>query len=133
MSSASGVAVGTFLQIRVQWTGVDDWAPVLTGVWAEYELLDSPARRRKWRFKVHARDGTVGRDGQVVPRTGRELAADLWTAWQVGQTVDFRDLDFDATAATYQARIIGISEEIPKPSDAARWGESVISLTLVET
>ncbi len=68
-----------------------------------------------------------------MPRTGRELAADLWSAWQAGQTVAFRDLDFDATATTYQARIIGISEEIPKPSDAARWGESVISLVMVET
>ena len=129
---ASGTVVGTFLQIRVQWTGVDDWAPVLTGVWGEYELLDAPARRRKWRFKVHARDGAVGRDGQLVPRTGRELAADLWSAWQAGQTVAFRDLDFDATATTYQARITGISEEIPKPSGAATWGESVVSLVLVE-
>lgn len=128
----SGSAVGPFLQIRVQWSGVSDWAPVLTGVWAEYELLDSPARRRKWRFKVHARDGAVQRDGQTAPRTGRELAADLWTAWSAGQTVSFGDLDVDATGTTYQVRLTGIAEEIPKPADGGRWGESTLALTLVE-
>lgn len=128
----SGAAVGPFLQIRVQWSSVSDWAPVLTGLWAEYELLDAPARRRKWRFKVHARDGTIQRDGQVSPRSGRQLAADLWSAWQAGQTIAFRDLDYDATLETLQARIIGISEEIPKPADGGHWGESTLSLTLVE-
>jgi hypothetical protein len=120
------------VQLRTTWTSVADWAPVLTGLWAEYELLDAPARRRKWRFKVHARDGAVERDGAVSTRTGRQLAADLWAAWEAGATVPFRDLDFAATGVTYQVRVVGIGEEVPKPTDGGRWGESVVVLTLVE-
>ena len=105
---------------------------VLTGLWAEYELLDAPARRRRWRFKVHARDATVQRDGTLATRTGRQLAADLWAAWEAGATVPFRDLDFDATGTTYQVGIVGIAEEVPKPADGGRWGEAVLALTLVE-
>ncbi|HEV3495354.1 MAG TPA: hypothetical protein VHA34_03270, partial [Actinomycetes bacterium] len=125
-------AVGHWVQLRATWTSVLDWAPVLTGLWAEYELLDAPARRRRWRFKVHARDGTVQRDGAVASRSGRQLAADLWAAWAAGATVPFTDLDFDLTAKTYQVRIVGIAEEVAKPADGGRWGEAVLALTLVE-
>jgi hypothetical protein len=120
------------VQLRATWASVVDWAPVLTGLWAEYELLDSPARRRRWRFKVHARDAAVQRDGAVSTRTGRQLAADLWAAWEAGATVPFTDLDFDATDTTYQVRIIGIAEEVAKPADGGRWGEAALALTLVE-
>jgi hypothetical protein len=128
----SNQAVSRFLQLTVSWSGVSDWAPVLTGVWAEYELLDAPAKRRKWSFKIHARDATVQRDGTIAGRTGRQLAADLWSDWSAGNTVAFKDVDFDATTVTYQVRIVGIAEETPKPSDGGRWGESVLALTLVE-
>ena len=128
----SSAAVSRWIQLRVQWSGVADWAPVLTGVWAEYELLDNPARRRRWAFKVHARDGTVQRDGGVAPRDGRQLAADLWAAWANGQTVTFKDVDYDVTGQVASVRIVGIGEEIAKPADAGRWGESVLALTLVE-
>jgi hypothetical protein len=43
-----------------------------------------------------------------------------------------RDLDYDLTARQYAVRVVGISEEIPKPADGGRWGESVLKLTLVE-
>ena len=125
-------ALGHWVQLRATWTGVVDWAPVLTGLWAEYELLDAPARRRRWRFKVHARDAAVQRDGAVATRTGRELAADLWATWEAGATVPFRDLDYDATGVTYQARIVGIAEEVAKPADGGWWGEAPLALTLVE-
>jgi hypothetical protein len=29
-------------------------------------------------------------------------------------------------------RIVGIEEAVPKPSDAGRWGASLLKLTLVE-
>lgn len=132
-SGAQGApAVSRFLVLRVSFSSVLDWSPVLTGVWAEYELLDAPARRRKWSFKVHARDATVQRDGSVAARTGRQLAADLWADWAAGATVAFKDVDYDATAVTYQVRIVGLAEEVAKPSDGGRWGDSVLSLTLVE-
>jgi hypothetical protein len=121
-----------WLQLRVTMSSVSDWAPTLVGVWAEYELLDNPARRRRWTFKVHARDATVQRDGSVAARTGRQLAADLWADWSAGNTVAFKDVDYDATGLTYQVRIVGLAEEVAKPSDGGRWGESTLALTLVE-
>ncbi|MEA2582958.1 MAG: hypothetical protein QOF33_1043 [Thermomicrobiales bacterium] len=129
---ASAAAVSRFLMLRVSFSSVLDWAPVLTGVWAEYELLDAPAKRRKWSFKVHAHDATVQRDGSVATRTGRQLAADLWADWSAGNTVAFKDVDYDAATTTYQVRIVGIAEEVAKPSDGGRWGESTLALTLVE-
>ena len=129
---AGGSPEGKSIQVRVEWSSVSDWAPVLTGIWVEYELLGTPARRRKWRMAVAARDGAVERDGAVHARTGREIAADLWSAWAINATLTLRDVDYDVTGEQYGVRIAGISEEIPKPSDGARWGESVLKLTLVE-
>jgi hypothetical protein len=129
---SSAVAVSRSIMLRLSFSSVTDWSPVLTSLWAEYELLDAPTRRRRWSFKVHAGDAMIQRDGSPATRGGRQLAADLWTAWHTGATIPFHDLDADATGQTYQVRITGISEEIPKPSDGGRWGESVITLTLVE-
>ncbi|HEY7035082.1 MAG TPA: hypothetical protein VH482_27325 [Thermomicrobiales bacterium] len=131
-SLANAAAISRFLMLRVSFSSVSDWSPVLTGAWAEYELLDAPAKRRKWSFKVRASDATVQRDGTIAARTGRQLAADLWAAWSAGATVPFKDVDYDATAATSQVRIVGIAEEVAKPSDGGRWGESTVALTLVE-
>lgn len=125
-------AVSRWIQLKVEWTSVVDWAPVLTGVWAEYELLDAPAKRRRWSFKVQARDRAIQRDGDVAARSGQALAADLWAAWAASTTVAFKDVDVDVTHQTYQVRIVGIAEEIPKPSDAATFGASVLALTVVE-
>jgi hypothetical protein len=129
---SSAAAVSRFLQVRVQWSSVSDWAPVLTAMWAEYEMFGVPARRRRWQFAVRAKDQAVRRDGTVDPRTGRQQIADLWSAWSAASTVAFKDVDFDADPVTRQVRIIGIKEEVTKPSDAGRWGDSVVQLTLVE-
>ncbi len=129
---ASSAAVSRFLQLRVVWSGVVDWAPVLAGVWAEFELLDAPARRRKWMFRVLAQDQTVDRGGALLTRTGQQLAAELWQAWQDGTTLPFRDLDYTANPVQRQVRIVGISEDVARPADADLWGDSVIALTLVE-
>jgi hypothetical protein len=128
----SDAATSRFVQLRVTWSGVTDWAPVLAGIWAEYELLDTPARRQRWAFSVRARDATVRRDGGIHARSGRQLATDLWAAWRGGTTITFRDVDFDTTAITHNVRLSGISEEIPKPADAAQWGDSLLHLVLVE-
>jgi hypothetical protein len=120
------------IQIRVAWSSVVDWAPVLTGLWVDYELLGSPARRRVWRMAVAARDGTIEREGAVHARTGREIAADLWESWAINATLALRDVDYDVTGAQYGVRIAGIREEIAKPADGARWGESMLHLSLVE-
>jgi len=129
---SSNAAVSRWLQLRVRWSGVADWAPVLTGVWAEFEVLDSPARRRRWQLTVIAQDQLIDREGAMLARTGRELIADLWTAWQTGTTLTYRDLDYDADLAVRRVRIAGITEKAARPSDAGRWGDSSVSLTLIE-
>jgi hypothetical protein len=128
----NNVATSSTIMLKLNWTSVSDWAPVLSGLWADYELLDSPARRRKWSLAVLARDSAVQRDGSASARTGRELAFGLWQSWEAGATVVMRDIDFDLTAELYQVRIVGISEEVPKPSAAGESAASVIGLTLVE-
>jgi hypothetical protein len=120
------------LQIRVSWSSVSDWAPVLTGIWVDYEVLGGPARRRRWQIAVRARDRLVRRDGSVEPRSGREIAADLWSLWEAGVTMALHDVDFDASGQVFGVRIASIGEEISKPGDADRWGESTLNLTLVE-
>ncbi len=109
-----------------------DWAPVLVGIWAEFEQLDAPARRRRWQFTVTAADQVIDRDGTALTRTGRQLIAELWNAWQTGTTLPFRDIDFDADATERRVRITGISEVVPVPANAGMWGQSAVRLTLVE-
>ena len=131
----AALPVGTssrWLQLRVRWEGVTDWAPTLTGVWVEHIPLDNTARRRRWTLTVVAGDGQPRRDGTRQPRTGRQLAADLWTAWETATSLPFRDIDGDATGRIHQVRITAIAEETAKPADAGRWGESLLTLTLVD-
>lgn len=131
-SLLSAVAASKTIQLRMAWSSVLDWAPVLTSLWAEYVLLDAPGRRRRWTMKVQARDAEVQRDGSVDARSGRAIAADLWAAWELNLTVPLRDLDFDVTGATYSVRVVSIREEVAKPADGARWGHSTLTLTLLE-
>lgn len=123
--------VSRFLQLRVRWTSVLEWCPTLVGLMAEYELLDQPSRRRRWQLKVTARDETARRTG-VDPRTGQQIAADLWAAWAAGTTVPMRDIDYDLAAVTYQVRVVGIEESRESTADAGQWAHSSIKLTLVE-
>jgi hypothetical protein len=118
--------------LRVRWESVGDWAPVLVGVWAEFEVLDSPARRRRWSFRVQTRDQVVDRGGGTLQRTGRQLIAELWGAWEQGTPLTFRDQDYDADPVERTVRIVGISETVPAPADAGRWGDAVVALQLVE-
>lgn len=120
------------LQVLVSWSGVTDWAPTLTGIWAAYEALGTPLRRRRWRFGVLARDGLVRRDGSPHPWNGQEIAASLWSAWEAGTTLTYRDVDYDLTGRQHAVRITAIGEERPKPADGGRWGEAVVTVALAE-
>ena len=121
-----------FIQLRVTWGGVSGAAPTLAGLWAEYEPLDTPIRRRRWSLAVMARDGLVDRDGGRHDRDGAEQIDDLWAAWQSGATVDFRDLDYDRNPRTYRVRITGIDEQTARPAASGRHGDAVIRINLVE-
>ncbi len=129
---ASDAAVSRFAMLRVTWSGVVDWTPVLTGLWVEFEALDAPARRRRWELAVLAHDQMVRRDGGAVSQTGRELIASLWTAWETGTTLPFRDIDHDADPTQRRTRIVGIRERVARPADAGETGDAVVELTLVE-
>jgi hypothetical protein len=129
---ASDAAVSRFAMLRVTWGGVVDWAPVLTGLWVEFEALDAPARRRRWELAVLAHDQVVRRDGGAVSRTGRELIAALWAAWETGTMLPFRDIDHDADPVERRIRIVGIRERVARPADAGAGGDAVVELTLVE-
>jgi hypothetical protein len=130
-SLASNAVVSPFLQLKVEWLAAD-WAPVLVGLWAEYETLDSPARRRRWSFTIQAQDQVIDRDGAQLTRTGRQQIAELWDHWENGTTLPFHDLDHDDDPTERMVRIVGITEQVPVPHQAGLWGQSAVSLTLVE-
>ncbi len=121
-----------FIQLRVRWGSVSDWAPILTGLWVEHEALSSPARRRKWQLRIHARDQEIDRDGMVIQRTGRQLIDELWQSWETDTPIPFRDIDYDADPTERTVRIVGIQEHVALPADANNWGDSMITLNLVE-
>jgi hypothetical protein len=128
----SSSAVARMLQLRVTFSSVSDWSPVLTGIWADYALLDQPPRRRRWSFAVLARDATIQRDGSVAALDGRAQIAALWQSWGENQTLAFRDLDYDADPTERAVRITAIEESVPKPADAGSWGAAIVHLQLLE-
>jgi hypothetical protein len=126
------IATSRYLQVRVSFSSVSDWSPVLTGLWADYAVLDHPPRRRRWSFAVLARDAAIQRDGSVAALNGREQTAALWQSWENGQTVILRDVDDDADPTGRPVRIVAIEEATPKPSDTSNWGTSIVHLQLLE-
>jgi hypothetical protein len=44
----------------------------------------------------------------------------------------FRDIDYDAEPTERRVRIVGIKEEVARPSDAGEVGDAMIQVTLVE-
>lgn len=125
-------AIARYLQLRVTYSSVADWAPVLTGLWADYTLLDQAPRRRRWNLTVQARDGVVQRDGSLASLDGNGQIAALWQSWQTGATVTLRDIDYDRDPVERAVRIVGIEEHVPKPADAGAWGTAAIHLQLLE-
>lgn len=121
-----------YIMLRVRWWDVSDWAPILTGIWVEHETFQSPTRRRKWQLRIHARDQEIDRDGVVLTRTGRELIEDLWQAWETDTPMTFRDIDYDTDPVQRTVRIVGIQENATQPFDHGQWGDSLITLNLVE-
>jgi|GEM_PF-899284 len=129
---ASAAAVSRWLQLRITWSSLSNWAPLLCGLWAEFETLDAPARRRKWNVTIQADDELIDRSSAQLGKTGRELIADLWDSWESGSTVTFRDIDYDSDSTERNVRIVGISESTERPSDHGQWGHATVKLTLVE-
>jgi hypothetical protein len=121
-----------YLQVEVEWSSVSDWAPTLSAIVVEFERLGELDRRRRWQFAVSARDRMIERDGGQHLRSGAEIVADLWQAWQAGSTVTFRDIDYDADSSERRVRIVGLSEQASIPSSPGVIATSQVSVTLVE-
>ncbi|MGI9254137.1 MAG: hypothetical protein ACR2J8_10345, partial [Thermomicrobiales bacterium] len=119
------------LQLKVTWSSVQDWAPALTGVWADWTTLP-PRSGRRWRFTVHCADRRVGPDGDGLPLTGRALSAALWSAWESNAALTFKDIDHAATGIVRTVRILRLEERVASPDDAARWGESAVEVEIGE-
>jgi hypothetical protein len=82
-----------YFQLRVTWSSVSDWAPVLASVWAEYEVPEVlPAKRHVWQLEVDASDRTVRRDGSRDGQSGAQKSAALWAGWR-SAGVGFTDID----------------------------------------
>lgn len=130
--SLPGNTVGKWLMLRYALSGVTTGAPTLAALWAEYRPAEPGARRRTWQFDLLAADRTPRRDGAPDPRAGGAISADLWTAWESGTTLTFRDLDYDRLPTARTVRILALDESIPAPADAGRWGESRVRVKLIE-
>jgi hypothetical protein len=131
-SAFASVPISRHLQLRVSWSSVSDWAPVLVHVWAEFETLDNAPTRRRWELVIAAGDRRLRRDGQLDSQTGRQKIAALWDAWEARTTLAFKDIDNDTDPVDYSVRIEEIEESAAKPNDSSRWGESRVALTLAE-
>ncbi len=95
LASAWEASVGArYLQLRVSWSSVSDWAPVLTAVWAEVERPPAAlVRRCAWEFDARVQDGALRRDSQVDPRSGKEQRRALWDLYDAGAEVPFVEAD----------------------------------------
>lgn len=120
------------LQLRVSWSSVGDWAPVLSRLVVDYAIIETAPRRRQWKLKVLTRDQTVRRDGGVLAAGGREQIDALFAAWRDQTTVRFRDIDYDVHPAERTVRVLDIRQEETAPADAGEWGDGVVTLTLAE-
>lgn len=113
-------------------SGVTTGAPTLVSLWAEYRPVERATPRRAWSFEILASDETTTRAGGQDPRSGRAIAAALWSAWSTGGPLTFRDIDYDLDPTTRTVRLTHLDEQTKTTSDAGRWTEARIRVTLVE-
>lgn len=123
---------GRYLQLKVRWESVVDWAPVLASVWAEWSILEVPPPKRRWELAVRCSDLAVDGEGQPWPAPGAAVAAALWAAWESGLALPFEDLDVAADPTVRTVRIAHLAETVDRPADRARWAESRLRLLLIE-
>lgn len=128
----AATAVAPFLQLRVAFSSVSDWSPVLTGLWADYILLDRSPRQRRWHVAIQARDSSIQRDGSVAALDGRAQIAALWQSWESAATVTLRDIDYDDDPTERHVRIVAIEEHVPKPAGPVTSGTANVHLQLLE-
>lgn len=113
-------------------SGVSSGGPVLGALWAEYRPTPLAVPKRSWSFEILASDDVTTRAGGGDARTGRQLAATLWSAWAAAAPLTFRDVDYDLDPTPRTVRITHLAETAKTTSDAGRWTEARLKVALVE-
>jgi len=123
--------ISRYLQVEISWSSVTDWSPTLTAIAIGYDRL-RPARRR-WQMAVRAQERQVLRDGSLQSVSAPAIIAALWSAWETGLPLSFRDVDYDTTLIEHQVRVLDISETGPEHTRTGTIDGSVLKLILAET
>jgi len=117
------------LMLRVAGTRTSGQPPFITTLWCEY---DSAEAQRRWQFSILARTKGTDRDGALDPRTGQTIRTALWSLWEMGESIPFRDIDYSVTTLERTVRLTAIRESWPKPADQAVLGaDTVMEVTVV--
>lgn len=117
------------LLLRITGTRTSGLPPFITTLWCEF---DSAAAQRRWQFTIHARAKGIDRDGALDPRTGQTIRSAIWTLWEVGEPIPFRDIDYSVTTDERTVRLTALRESWPKPADQEVLGaETMLEVTVV--
>ena len=129
--STADIPASRYLQLKIEWQSVDDWAPALTSIWAEWVLIDHHEVR--WTMDIRAVDRAVQEDGSVDPRTGDDISADLWAAWYLSEPISFYDVgENHSSSKRDNAIIMRLSEKISSTDTATKHRDSVFSVEILE-
>lgn len=124
--------VDRYLQLRVTVSNITTWSPVLAGMWAEYELVQVGATRKKWRFTVQCHHRQVLRDGSIHPLDAWQQAQHLWQAFESEAPVTFKDIDYDRTQRVEYVRVVGIRETMTRREQQDGYANREIEVVLVQ-
>jgi hypothetical protein len=130
--SASLDVEATAIQLRLTMTRTSGLPPFVTSIWAEHATVADSLRHRRWQFRVQARPRGVNRAGALDSRTGQQIRTALWSTWEAGELVPFRDVDYAATTTERTVRVTAIHEDWPKPADANTLGAFSVIEVMVE-
>ena len=114
LASAWEASVGArYLQLRVSWSSILDWAPVLVSVWAEVERPPAAqVRRTSWEFAARVQDRALRRDGNLDPRSGQEQRRALWDLYDAGADLPFIESDASPwTPALQPGRVLWLQAD----------------------
>ena len=128
---AGTLPISRYLQVEIRWSSVTDWSPTLTAIAVGYDRLRRAQQR--WQMAVRAQERQVLRDGSLQAVSAPAVIAALWSAWETGLPLSFRDVDYDTTLVEHQVRVLGISETGPEHTRTGTIDGSVLHLILAET
>lgn len=113
--------VSRLLQLRVRWSSVSDWAPILSHLDVDFAVRDT---RQRWTLDVAVRDQLDG--------SGRAEIDALWDAWREA-AVQYRDIDYDTNPQERTVRVLEVAEKAPGTAGSGQeWTGSIVSVQVSE-